>query len=428
MTQADTFSIPADFDPVAYINEPRWRSSRLGLDRIEELMRLLGNPQDALRFVHVAGTNGKGSTCAFLASILQQAGYKTGLFTSPYIIEFAERIRVDGINISAEDLRNVTWEVRRQACKMQDHPTEFELMTAVALMYFAKCKCDIVVLEVGLGGRLDSTNVIAAPCVCALTPIALDHMEMLGSTIEQIAFEKAGIIKHGSAVVMAEQELEAQNVIERVCSEKACDLRKIDSSALCGVPADFSYKSYRNLKITLCGSYQIQNAALAIEAALALRRCSFEICDEDIRRGLFDTRWPGRFEVVAENPKLIVDGGHNPQGAQALASSFQLNFPGRKVVFIMGVLADKDYPSMIETLLPLARAFVCIEPPNPRALPASDLLQAIYERIPQGEALGLETAEDMKTAVERARLIAGAQGLVCACGSLYSIAELMSAL
>ena len=189
------------FDPVAYINTPRWRSSRLGLDRTRELLAGLGNPQDKLRVVHVAGTNGKGSTCAFLASILQEAGYKTGLFTSPYIIEFADRIRVNGSNIAPDDLLDVTLAVREIAEAMPDHPTEFELMTAVAFTHFAQQECDICVVEVGLGGRLDSTNVLEAPELCVITPIALDHTELLGDTLAAIAGEKAGIVKPGVPVV-----------------------------------------------------------------------------------------------------------------------------------------------------------------------------------------------------------------------------------
>ena len=222
------------FDPVAYINEPRWRSSRMGLERIRELMDRLGNPQDDMRVVHVAGTNGKGSTCAFTEAILRNAGFKTGLFTSPYIIEFSDRIRIDGKNVSPEELTAATLEVRAQAEAMADHPTEFELMTAVALVCFARADVMVAVLEVGLGGRLDSTNVVAAPDVCAIAPISYDHTALLGSTLAEIAGEKAGIIKHGASVVSAPQDPEALAVIQAKCAKEGCELTVVDSSALSG--------------------------------------------------------------------------------------------------------------------------------------------------------------------------------------------------
>ena len=413
---------PADFDAISYINEPRWRSSRLGLERIRELMDRLGNPQEKLRFVHVAGTNGKGSTCAFVASILQEAGYKTGLFTSPYIVEFAERIRVNGRNIGEADLRDITWNVRFQAMQMDDHPTEFELMTAVALVYFEQMACDFVVLEVGLGGRLDSTNVIEAPCVCAIAPIAFDHTAVLGNSLRAIAAEKAGIIKSGALVVSAAQEPEAAEMLKAVCSERECALRFVDISALSGTPQSFEYAG-QHFAISLLGSYQTENAALAVEVIRALQSCGFDIEDAAIERGLAKTSWPGRFELIAKNPCVIVDGGHNVQGAQALISSLQLNYPGKKAVFLLGVLEDKDYTAMIESLLGAAQAFVCIEPPNPRALHASDLAKAIMRSAAYRQDVPVICADSIQEGLATACSLAGKTGLVCACGSLYSLAD-----
>lgn len=416
------------FDAVAYINEPRWRSSRPGLDRITELMARLGSPQENLRFVHVAGTNGKGSTCAFLASILQRAGYKTGLFTSPYIVEFSERIRIDGLNIAPDDLRRVTLDVREQAEAMEDHPTEFELMTAVALLHFAREKCDICVLEVGLGGLMDSTNVIPAPEVCVITPIAFDHTDLLGSTLAEIANEKSGVVKAGSSVVSAVQEPEAAAVLEDACERCGCDLAYVDADEVQGTPSDFSYAGLRNLRIGLLGSYQTQNAALAIEAVRALQGRGFVVDDKAIREGLAKTYWPGRFEVVAHDPTFIVDGGHNPQGAQALVDSLALNYPGCKPVFLMGVLKDKNFTCMVDAIAPLAAAFVCIAPPNPRALPANELACAIRLSPALDPEAPVEVAQSIVHGVERARSLAGPDGIVCACGSLYSIADIMSAI
>ena len=439
-----------DFDPIAYINTPRWQASRLGLDRIRELLERLGRPQDRLKFVHVAGTNGKGSICAYLASILNAAGHRTGMFTSPYIERFEERIRVNSAMISPDELRDVTLAVREHAEAMAEetggHPTEFELMTAVALEHFARCGCDIVVLEVGLGGRLDSTNVIDAPEACVIARIGLDHTALLGNTLAAIAGEKAGIIKEGSAVVSWPQESEAMAVIEHAAAEHGCELRVPDFAQLeegavkwedgASPFRPFSYKEWADLRTGILGSYQPQNAALALEAAEALRGRGWEIPDDAVRAGIAAARWPGRFEIVegGSSPDgfaIVVDGGHNPQGARALADSLAEVFPGRKPVFVIGVLEDKDYPRMLEDVLPLGSAFVCVTPDNPRALPAHKLACAI--RWTGQDLLGCSAcvnpvvARDFEDAIRRARELAGPDGLICAFGSLYSVAALKEA-
>ena len=439
-----------DFDPIAYINTPHWQASRLGLERIRELLERLGRPQDRLKFVHVAGTNGKGSICAYLASILSAAGHRTGMFTSPYIERFEERIRVDGAMISPDELRDVTLAVREHAEAMAeetgDHPTEFELMTAVALEHFARCGCDIVVLEVGLGGRLDSTNVIDAPEACVIARIGLDHTALLGNTLAAIAGEKAGIIKEGSAVVSWPQEPEAMAVIERAAAEHGCELRVPDFAQLeerivkweDGAPPfrPFSYKEWADLRTGILGSYQPQNATVALEAVDVLRGRGWRILDEAVRAGVAQTRWPGRFEIVegGSSPDgfaIVVDGGHNPQGARALADSLAEVFPGRKPVFVIGVLEDKDYPRMLEDVLPLGSAFVCVTPDNPRALPAHKLARAI--RWTGQDLLGCSAcvnpvvARDFEDAIRRARELADPDGLICAFGSLYSVAALKEA-
>lgn len=431
------------FDAVGYINEPRWLASRLGLERIRELLERLGRPQDRLKFVHVAGTNGKGSTCAFLASVLQAAGYRTGLFTSPYLITFEERIRVNGENITLDELTEVTLAVREQAEAMADHPTEFELMTAVALEHFARSGCDIVVLEVGLGGRLDSTNVIEAPEVSVIARIGLDHTKLLGTTLAAIAGEKAGIVKPGAPVVSWPQEPEALAVIEQAAAGCGSALTMPDLAQLIVEPVDwnapggpsrpFNYKG-RSLRTRLLGSYQSANAALAIEAVEALCTHGWSISDEAVTTGIANTAWPGRFEVVDAGegrPTIVVDGGHNPQGARALVDSLEDVFPGQKPVFIIGVLEDKDYPTMLETILPYGSGFVCTTPDNPRALSADKLARAI--RWTGQDMLGCSAcvkpyvARDMADALTRARELAGAQGLICAFGSLYSVAALKAA-
>ncbi len=439
-----------DFDPIAYINTPHWQASRLGLERIRELLERLGRPQDRLKFVHVAGTNGKGSICAYLASILSAAGHRTGMFTSPYIERFEERIRVDGAMISPDELRDVTLAVREHAEAMAeetgDHPTEFELMTAVALEHFARCGCDIVVLEVGLGGRLDSTNVIDAPEACVIARIGLDHTALLGNTLAAIAGEKAGIIKEGSAVVSWPQEPEAMAVIEHAAAEHGCELRVPDFAQLeegairwedgASPFRSFSYKEWADLRTGILGSYQPQNATVALEVVDVLRGRGWRIPDEAVRAGVAQTRWPGRFEIVegGSSPDgfaIVVDGGHNPQGARALADSLAEVFPGCKPVFVIGVLEDKDYPRMLEDALPLGSAFVCVTPDNPRALPAHKLARAI--RWTGQDLLGCSAcvnpvvARDFEDAIRRARELAGPDGLICAFGSLYSVAALKEA-
>lgn len=439
-----------DFDPIAYINTPRWQASRLGLERIRELLERLGRPQDRLKFVHVAGTNGKGSICAYLASILGAAGYRTGMFTSPYIERFEERIRVDGAMISPDELRDVTLAVREHAEAMAeetgDHPTEFELMTAVALEHFARFGCDIVVLEVGLGGRLDSTNVIDAPEACVIARIGLDHTALLGNTLAAIAGEKAGIIKEGSAVVSWPQESEAMAVIEHAAAEHGCELRVPDFAQLeegairwedgASPFRSFSYREWTDLRTVILGSYQPQNATVALEVVDVLRGRGWRIPDEAVRAGVAQTRWPGRFEIVEggsspDGSAIVVDGGHNPQGARALADSLAEVFPGRKPVFVVGVLDDKDYPRMLEDVLPSGSAFVCVTPDNPRALPAHKLARAI--RWTGQDLLGCSAcvnpvvARDFEDAIRRARELAGPDGLICAFGSLYSVAALKEA-
>ena len=440
------------FNAIEYINTPRWLTSRLGLDRTRELLDRLGRPQDSLRFVHVAGTNGKGSTCAFLSSILVAAGYRTGLFTSPYIETFYERIRVNGENISDDDLTWATLRVRDAAEAMEaeggEHPTEFELMTAVALVHFARVKCDIVVLEVGLGGRLDSTNVIDAPEVAVIAPIALDHTNLLGSTLAEIAHEKAGIIKPSSAVVSWPQDAEAMEVIRAKAAECGCELHIPDFDELSvgevSSPSEanadmgggarvprraFAYRGTR-YATRLLGTYQPSNAALAIEAAYALRLRGWNVPDQAIAKGIAATVWPARFELLDQPqgcPRVVVDGGHNPQGAGVLAASLRDVFSGERPVFLIGVLADKDYRHMLDRVASLGCAFVCVTPPNPRALSAHDLAQAIREAIGSESPASIEEASDFPDAVHRARELAGADGLICAFGSLYSVGDVKAA-
>lgn len=455
-------AVSETFDPVAYINKPRWQQMSLGLSRIEELLEKLGRPQDGLRFVHVAGTNGKGSVCAYLASALQESGYRTGLFTSPYIERFEERIRVNGTNIPADALLEATLEARDIAESMTEHPTEFELMCAVALLHFSRTRCDIVVMEVGLGGRFDATNIIERPEVSVICRLGLDHTGILGNTMTEIATEKAGIIKPGCPTVSWPQEPEGNAVLEQICQERnsrflTCDfdaLRleplRLNPNASAQPMRRFVYRGH-HYQTRLLGSYQPSNAALAIDALRALRDQGWQVPDTAIEAGIAACTWPGRFELCATRPLFIVDGGHNPQGAQVMAETLQELLPDAKPVFLIGILADKDYPAMLHEVVPLGKAFVCVTPQNPRALPAAELAKAIEEEILretaeqpaassdtlpreaaeqvsiQSDTL-IRTAKDFPSAVALARKLAGESGVVCAFGSLYSIADVKAAL
>lgn len=431
------------FDPVAWINTPRWQTSRLGLSRMVDLLERLGRPQDDLRFVHVAGTNGKGSVCAYLASVLQAAGYKVGLFTSPFILCFEERIRVNGENIRAEELARAVEAVRPAAEAVEadtgDHPTEFELMAAVAFEHFRAVGCDLVVLEVGLGGRLDATNVIEAPEVSVICRIGFDHTDLLGDTLAAIAGEKAGIVKAGAPVVSWPQESEAMAVIEAVAAEHGCELVVPDFSQLAVEPLAgaalrrFSWQG-QEFETRLLGSYQPFNAALALETVRVLRGRGWDIPEEAEVAGIASARWPGRFEMVAASPLTIVDGGHNPQGAEALAASLAdlLGEEGRgSVDFALGVLADKDYPAMVRAVAPWARSFSVYAPTSPRALSADELAACVREVLgEEGRAddVPVRVCAEAAEALRAARAAAGSQGVAVAFGTLYAIADLMAAL
>ena len=414
------------FDPVAYINEPRWRTMSLGLERIEELLAKLGNPQNSLRFVHVAGTNGKGSTCSFVARILQESGYKTGLFTSPYLETFEERIRVNGRNIPMERLTQVTLKVKDAAESMASHPTEFELMTAVAFTYFAEEQCDIVVAEVGLGGRLDSTNVIRTPEVCVFAPISYDHCALLGNTLYEIAGEKAGILKQGVPAVSAPQEPEARQRLDEEAAACAISIHYVDDASISGPTTDFSYGSLNHLAVGLQGSFQRVNAAVAIEACSVLKQRGWVIGEESLRKGLAATEWAGRFEFLRHDPDAIIDGAHNIHAVRALSKELVARYEEGSVVFCLGVMADKDYAHMLKLLVPLAKAFVCYKPDNPRALNESDLADAV--QLAAGDApVEIEACSSAHNAVARSLELSAGAAPICFCGSLYGIAAIKHA-
>lgn len=405
-------------EAIKYIESCTWSETRLGLDRTRQLLNALGDPQKHLKFIHVAGTNGKGSACAMLDSILRQAGYTTGLYTSPYICRFNERMQVNGESISDELLAQLTACVKPIADAMNDHPSQFELVTAIAMLYFRHMGCDIVVLEVGLGGELDSTNVIGCPEAAVLMNIGLEHTEYLGSTLAEIAAAKAGIIKPGCRVVCYPNTAEVENVFEERCASLGAELHKADFSSIelhsTGLDGqEFSHSLLKGLKLPLLGVHQLKNAAVVLKTVEVLNESGWRIPEEAVRTGLEKTVWPARFEILSRDPLFIVDGAHNPQCAEALADNLRLLFKDRKLVIIIGVLADKDYDSMLNCLTPFAKRFVCITPDSPRALGAADLAAHLRSKGFEAQAC-VGVPEAIKQALD---VCDGAP--VLACGSLY---------
>lgn len=366
-----------------YLEQLRLVGSRFGTDCEKELLSLLGNPQDKLRFIHVAGTNGKGSFCSMMSSVLQKQGYKVGLYTSPYIVVFNDRIRVNGLPIAEDDINDLFLRVRQKADTMKTPPSSFDFITAAAFLWFYETKCDIVVLEVGLGGRYDSTNVIKNSLLSVITGIAFDHTEILGDTIEKIAWEKAGIIKESCPALYGGNDEKALAVIEKECEEKHSeltvknpDLLKILSTTLDGTEFEFDGKEYF---IRLLGLYQPANAATVLAAIDVLRKHGFEISETAVKDGLSSAVWQARFEKIADEPVVLYDGGHNPQGVRAAVESVRAYFGDKKINLLVGILADKAHGEMAEELAKIADRVICIAPPSPRALPAEALAEEFCE-------------------------------------------------
>ena len=413
---------------IAYIHSVFWKGSVPGLSRTQALLKKMGDPQDSLKFVHIAGTNGKGSTAAMTASILRKAGYRTGLYTSPYIYRFHERMQVDGEQISDEDLVAVTEYVKPLADSMEETPTEFELVCCIAFEYFKRKQCDIVVLEVGMGGEFDATNVIRTPEVAVITNIGLDHTDVLGSTVEEIARTKAGIFKEGGSAVVYRGTPSVEEVFEEVCRQKNVSLKKADFEGLKlrshGLEGQvFDCGSRKGLQLPLLGDHQLHNAAVVLGVADTLMEKGWKITEQHIYEGIRDVTWPGRFDIVSREPLFIIDGGHNPQCIEALIKNIQDYLYGRKVIALTGVLADKDYGDMYKPVIELVEQFVCITPDNPRKLEAEQLTRYLQQAGAQAEA-----CQSIRAGVLRAMELAGRDGVVLCFGSLYSIGAIHDAL
>ena len=401
-----------------YIHAVQWAGHKPGLTRTCTLLAALGDPHKQLKFVHIAGTNGKGSTAAMMASCLQAAGYKVGLYTSPFINRFNERIQVNGQQIPDEALVQLVEQVKPAADAMQDVPTEFEIITALGMLYFAQQKCDIVVLEVGLGGTLDSTNVIDAPECAVITALGMDHVKELGPTLADIAAAKAGIIKEGCLVVSYGGAPEADAVIWDAAAEKHAALLEVDFSKLKyeGGSLDavtFDFDGLDQVHLPLIGSYQPRNAALAITALRGMRARGWNIPESAIRTGLETVSWPGRFELLRHKPAFVLDGSHNAHGMRATVQSLKDRFPGQKFVFLTSIMADKDVDEMLALLAPLAVRFVTVSAHTPRAMPAETLAEHI-----RAYGCTAEAADSIEAGVARAVELGG-DGPVCALGTLY---------
>lgn len=416
-------------EALEYIHSICWTFTKPGLERIASLCEKLRNPQNDLKFIHVAGTNGKGSFCSMLDSVLRNAGYKTGLFTSPYIKVFNERMQFCGENISNEELAEITEYVKPFADSMEDKPTEFELITAIGFEFFKRKKCDVVILEAGMGGRLDSTNIIDSSLLSVITGISLDHTAFLGDTPEKIAAEKAGIIKPNGAVLFGGNSKSVEEVIKAKAAEMGADYYFADKSGLEILSSDLSgsiinYKEYNELKLPLLGLYQPLNAANVLCALEILKGQGFKIDEKAVREGLLAARWPARFEIISRDPLIIFDGAHNPEGIETAVESIKRYFGDEKVAILTGVMKDKDYNYISRKFAEIADRAFTITPANPRALPAAE-----YAKVLEGVGITATSYESVASALADAKKFAKGSGAPLVClGSLYMYCEVIQTL
>ncbi|RDY24413.1 bifunctional folylpolyglutamate synthase/dihydrofolate synthase [Romboutsia maritimum] len=419
-------------ESLKYIAETHKFGIRLGLDNTSKLLELLGNPQENLNIVHVAGTNGKGSVCSFIAKILQEEGYRVGLYTSPFLETFTERIRIDGKNIPEEEVAKIVSIIKEKIEIMvkegYSYPTEFEIVTAMAFYYYHQQKVDYLVLEVGLGGRYDSTNIIKNPLVSVLVSISLDHIGVLGDTIGKIAYEKAGIIKENSTTIVYKQLKEAEEVIKEVCKEKKSEYIEVNFDDVNIKKSDIQSqvydcsvmgKKYEDLQIKLIGDHQVNNSILALNVIQFLRdNKNLKISEESIRKGLINTKWPGRIEKIKDNPLFIIDGAHNEDGARSLAKALDKNFKGEKLTLLIGMLEDKDINSVLEILMPRFNKVITTTPDSDRAMNADKLKEKISKYI--GD---VTSKPDIKEALNYTLETSNKNDIIISAGSLYMIGK-----
>ncbi len=417
-------------ESLKYIEETHKFGMRLGLDNIEKLLELLGNPQDKLNIIHVAGTNGKGSTCSFITSILKGSGYKVGLYTSPYLETFTERIRINGINIPQEDVARIVTLIKKKIDYMvangYHYPTEFEIVTAMAFYYYYEQNVDFVALEVGLGGRYDATNVIKTSKVSVITSISLDHVGILGDTIAKIAYEKGGIIKENGVAIVYDQSDEAKDVIKSICKEKNAQYIEARFDNVKIIKSDINSqtyscklmdKKYNDLEIELIGEHQINNSIVALNTIEYLNKTeNLNINEDAIRLGLINTRWPGRIEKIMDKPTFIIDGAHNEDGAKSLARALEKNFNNKKSTLLIGMLEDKDIDGVLDILMPYFDKVITTTPDNPRAIDCEILKEKISKYTDD-----VISKSNIEEAVKYTFDNAGEDDVIISAGSLYMI-------
>ena len=408
--------------------------SVLGLDNIRELLERLGNPQDQLRVVHIAGTNGKGSTLAFLAGIFRESGYRAGRYVSPASFSYEERFRINEENISKKDLCFYMEKIKNVAEEMVkdglSHPTMFEIETALSFLYFLDKKVDVVLLETGMGGRLDATNVVKKPIATVIASIGMDHMQFLGDTLEKIASEKAGIIKEGCPVISYDNTKEVNEVIKNKAKQMHAKVTFVNSAGIRVLQESlngesFSYRSsdgrwYEKIEIPLLGRHQINNAALALETLNVIKNY-YCISDFQTEDGMRKTIWRGRIEILEREPMVICDGAHNPDGAKSLLSFLQNNFTNQRLIYIMGVLSDKDYEQMVQIFAPAADKIYTVAPDNPRALSSRELCNCIskyHQNVEERQRLA-ECLSEVRQKAEK-------DDVIIICGTLSFQNELIN--
>ncbi|RQD67941.1 MAG: bifunctional folylpolyglutamate synthase/dihydrofolate synthase [Tindallia sp. MSAO_Bac2] len=422
-------------EALTYIHGTYKFGSKLGLTNIKRLLALLNNPEKKLKFIHVAGTNGKGSTCSMIQSVLTAAGFRVGLYTSPYIQRFNERIRIDENNIKDDELAYITDQVKQCIEKMLDegysHPTEFEVVTAIAMLYYHQQDVDFVILEVGLGGRLDATNAIDKPLLSIITPVDYDHMAYLGDTLTAIASEKAGIIKEAVPVVTGFQHQVALKVLQDKASSLNAPFYQVVPEAfqmhdtnLHGQTFSVTLrgKKYDHISVSLPGPHQAENCMLALTSLQILEEAGYlQVSPEALEEGLSNVRWMGRLEIVHDSPLVIIDGAHNVQGAKSLSRSLDLLLQNVSVTWLIGMLEDKEIDEVLNTLVPHMDRIVVTQPEYHRAMKAESLGERLYNRHPN-----VWVEPSMKNAIHKALEVTPASGAVLCAGSLYMLGQIRS--
>lgn len=428
---------------IEYLEQRGYDKTKPGLSRTLKLLEKCGNPHNKLKFIHVAGTNGKGSISVMLSFILVQSGLSVGFYPSPYLVNFNERIQVNNIPIDNISLERIANYVISKADEMEDHPTYFEMVTVIGMLYFVEKKCDIVILEVGLGGRLDSTNIIQNPIMCIIANIGYDHQNFLGNTIEEIAYEKAGIIKNNSVVVSYDNLDSVREILNKVAKEQNAKIYYPESNSVklysYSLSQNMQTVSYNNklYTVSLLGLNQLKNLEVVFKAIELLNKMGYSISEQDVIIGLEKVCWHARFEVLRFNPTIILDGGHNEQCAISLVDNIG-EYIDKKVVFVLGILKDKNYSKVIDILLPYANKIICVTPPNIRALDANSLKKEVVNRINYFEQYGLTdtyggdilTTDDVSTETSISNIFnQNNSGDIVVCfGSLYLAGKILKLL